>query len=34
VELPAGKGTLTLRAIKVVGGEVANVRAVELVLKE
>jgi arylsulfatase A-like enzyme len=33
VELPAGKGTLTLRATKVAGGQVADVRAVELVLK-
>jgi arylsulfatase A-like enzyme len=34
IELPAGKGTLTLRATKVPGGQVADVRAVELVLKE
>jgi hypothetical protein len=34
VELPAGKGTLTLRATKVAGGLVADVRAVELVLKK
>jgi arylsulfatase A-like enzyme len=34
VELPAGKGTLTLRATKVAGGQVADVRAVELVLKK
>jgi hypothetical protein len=34
VELPAGKGTLTLKAAKVVGTQVADVRAVELVLKK
>ena len=34
VELAAGKGTLTLRATKVPGARVADVRAVELVLKE
>jgi arylsulfatase A-like enzyme len=34
VGLPAGKGTLTLRAIKVASGQVADVRAVELVLKD
>lgn len=34
VELPAGKGTLTLRASKVPGAQVADVRAVELVLKQ
>ena len=34
VELPAGKGTLTLRATKVPGATVADVRAVELILKE
>jgi hypothetical protein len=32
VELPVGKGTLTLRATKVSGMQVADVRAVELVL--
>lgn len=32
VELPAGKGTLTLKAPKVPGARVADVRAVELVL--
>lgn len=32
VEVPAGKGTLTLRAPKVPGKAVADVRAVELVL--
>lgn len=32
VELPAGKGTLTLRATNVVGTQVADVRAVELFL--
>jgi arylsulfatase A-like enzyme len=32
VQLPAGKGTLTLRATKVPGAQVAEVRAVELVL--
>ena len=32
VELPAGKGTLSLRATKVAGAQVADVRAVELVL--
>lgn len=32
VEVPAGKATLTLRAPKVVGAQVADVRAVELVL--
>ena len=32
VELPAGKATLTLRAMKVAGAQVADVRAVELVL--
>jgi hypothetical protein len=31
--LPAGRGTLTLRARKVPGTRVADVRAVELVLK-
>ena len=31
-ELPAGKATLTLRATKVAGSQVADVRAVELVL--
>ncbi len=31
-ELPAGKATLTLRATKVAGGQVADVRAIELVL--
>jgi hypothetical protein len=34
VDLPAGKGTLTLRATKVAGTQVADVRAVELVLKK
>jgi arylsulfatase A-like enzyme len=34
VDLPAGRGTLTLRAIKVAGGQVADVRAVELLLKK
>jgi arylsulfatase A-like enzyme len=33
VELPAGRGTLTLRATKVAGAQVADVRAVELVRK-
>ena len=33
VELPAGKGTLTLRAAKVPGKQVADVRLVELILK-
>ena len=33
IELPAGKSTLTLRATKVPGNRVADVRAVELVLK-
>ena len=32
VDLPAGKGTLTLRAAKVAGALVADVRAVELML--
>jgi hypothetical protein len=32
VELPAGKATLTLRATKVAGAQVADVRAIELVL--
>ena len=32
VDLPAGKGTLTLRATKVAGTRVADVRAVELIL--
>jgi hypothetical protein len=30
--LPAGRGTLTLRATKVAGSRVADVRAVELIL--
>lgn len=30
IELPAGRGTLTLRATKVVGRQVADIRAVEL----
>jgi arylsulfatase A-like enzyme len=34
VELPAGRGTLTLRATRVAAGPVADVRAVELVLKK
>jgi hypothetical protein len=34
VELPAGKATLTLRATNVAGTQVADVRAVELVLKK
>jgi arylsulfatase A-like enzyme len=34
IELPAGKGTLTLRATKVPGTQVADVRLVELVLTE
>lgn len=34
VELPAGKATLTLRATKVAGALVADVRAVELILKK
>jgi arylsulfatase A-like enzyme len=34
VELPAGKATLTLRATKVPGAQVADVRAVELVLRK
>ncbi|HEY7329214.1 MAG TPA: arylsulfatase [Gemmataceae bacterium] len=34
VELPTGKATLTLRSIKVPGTQVADVRAVELVLKK
>ncbi len=33
VEVPAGKGTLTLKAGKIPGGQAADVRAVELVLK-
>jgi hypothetical protein len=33
VELPAGKGTLTLQAAKVPGKQVADVRLVELILK-
>jgi arylsulfatase A-like enzyme len=32
VELPAGKATLTLRATKTAGAQIADVRAVELVL--
>jgi hypothetical protein len=32
VDVPAGKATLTLRATKVAGAQVADVRAVELVL--
>jgi hypothetical protein len=32
VELPVGKGTLTLKATKVPGKQVADVRQVELVL--
>ena len=34
VELPAGRGTLTLRAPKVAGKQVADVRSVELVLQK
>lgn len=34
VELPAGAGALTLRATKIPGGTVADVRTVELILKE
>jgi hypothetical protein len=34
VELPAGKGTLTLRATKVPGAQVADVRQIELILVE
>jgi hypothetical protein len=34
VDLPAGKATLTLRATKVPGSQVADVRAVEIVLKK
>jgi hypothetical protein len=34
VELPAGKGTLTLRAAKVAGTQVADIRAIELNLVE
>jgi arylsulfatase A-like enzyme len=34
VEVPAGKATLTLRAVKVPGAQVADVRAVELVLRK
>jgi arylsulfatase A-like enzyme len=34
VEVPAGKATLTLRATKVPGAQVADVRAVELVLEK
>jgi arylsulfatase A-like enzyme len=34
VELPAGKATLTLRAAKAAGAQVADVRAVELILKK
>jgi arylsulfatase A-like enzyme len=34
VELPAGRATLTLRATKVAGAQVADVRAVELILKK
>jgi hypothetical protein len=33
VELPAGRATLTLRATKVARTQVADVRAVELILK-
>ena len=33
VELPAGRATLALRAAKVAGAQVADVRAIELVLK-
>lgn len=33
-ELPAGKGTLTLRATKAAGAHVADVRAIELVLSK
>jgi len=34
VDVPAGRGTLTLRATKVAGKHVADVRGVELILKE
>jgi arylsulfatase A-like enzyme len=34
VELPAGKGTLALRATKVAGAQVADVRLIELILME
>jgi arylsulfatase A-like enzyme len=34
IELPAGKGTLTLRAPKVPGKQVADVRQVELILRK
>jgi hypothetical protein len=34
VELPAGKGTLSLRATKMGGSQVADVRALELVLQK
>jgi hypothetical protein len=34
VQLPLGKGTLTLRATRVAGRQVADVRAAELVLKK
>jgi arylsulfatase A-like enzyme len=34
VELPAGRGTLTLRALKVPGKRVADVRSVELILQK
>ncbi len=34
VELPAGKGTLTLRATKILGRQVADVQQVELILRK
>lgn len=33
-ELPVGKGTLTLQASKVAGARVADIRAVELLLRQ
>jgi hypothetical protein len=34
VTLPAGRGTLTLRATKVPGTQVADVRSIELILTD
>lgn len=34
VELTAGKGTLALRATKVAGSRVADLRAIELILQK
>ncbi|MGE3804171.1 MAG: N-acetylgalactosamine 6-sulfate sulfatase, partial [Gemmataceae bacterium] len=34
IEVPAGKGTLTLRALKVPGKQVADIRAVDLILQK